>query len=66
MKLTELQLAVLVFVEAHGSHIDFGGRGANHAQLNAAKQLIYHGLLSGHYRNAELTPAGRAELEKYT
>lgn len=60
--LTPIQLRVLQFAFDHSPGCDFGGRGANRSHMNAAKQLIHQGLLTGHYRNATIADAGRDAL----
>lgn len=61
-ELTPAQRYVLEFAAEYGPLIDFGGRGANRSHMNAAKQLIHQELLTGHYRGASITEAGRTAL----
>ena len=58
IELSPIQRSVLEFAEEHGDIIDFGGKGASKARLNAAKQLIHLGLMAGTYRSASITVAG--------
>lgn len=60
--LTPTEIIVLNFASDYGPLVDFGGRGANRAQLNAVKVLIKRGLINGHYRGASITNDGRAAL----
>lgn len=61
-ELTPAQLRALQFTAEYGPLCDFGGRGANRSDMNAAKQLIHQGLMEGHYRGASITDAGRMAL----
>lgn len=61
-ELTSTQHSVLKFAEEYGGMIDFGGKGASKTRLNAAKQLIHLGLMSGTYRGASITVDGHRAL----
>ena len=62
--LSQAEIEVLRFVGTYGPQVDFGGRGASRARLNACKLLIHKDLLYSHYRSASLTPVGKAVLSK--